>query len=183
MGVALAEEARRRGAEVTLLAANLAVPVPAGIELVETPTAASVAEAALSRQGADVVVMAAAIADYRPLDAREDKRAKDGDPWTVKLEPTTDVLAELGRLRTNGQVLVGFAADQGADGLERAREKLVRKAVDLVVFNDVAQEGIGFDATDNEVVLISADGERAVARAPKAKIASAILDAIEELLA
>jgi phosphopantothenoylcysteine decarboxylase / phosphopantothenate---cysteine ligase len=183
MGVALAEEARRRGAEVTLLAANLAVPPPAGVELVETPTAASLAKAALARQDANVVVMAAAVADYRPADARDDKRAKDGDPWTVELEPTTDVLAELGRLRTNGQVLVGFAADHGERGLERAREKLARKAVDLVVFNDVSQEGIGFDAADNEVVLVSGAGERAVARAPKATIAAAILDAVEELLA
>jgi phosphopantothenoylcysteine decarboxylase / phosphopantothenate---cysteine ligase len=183
MGVALAAEARRRGAEVTLLAANLAVPPPAGVELVETPTAASLAKAALARQDANVVVMAAAVADYRPADARDDKRAKDGDPWTVELEPTTDVLAELGRLRTNGQVLVGFAADHGERGLERAREKLARKAVDLVVFNDVSQEGIGFDAADNEVVLVSGAGERAVARAPKATIAAAILDAVEELLA
>ncbi len=182
MGVAVAEEARRRGAEVTLLAANLAVPAPAGVELVETPSAAAMADAALARKDADVVVMAAAVADYRPAEARADKRPKDGDTWTVELEPTTDVLAELGRQRTNGQVLVGFAADQGESGLERAREKLARKAVDLVVFNDVAADGIGFDAADNEVVLVSADGERSVARAPKPRIAAEILDAVEELL-
>ena len=182
MGVAVAEEARRRGAEVTLLAANLAVPAPAGVELVETPTAAAMADAALARKDADVVVMAAAVADYRPAEARADKRPKDGDTWTVELEPTTDVLAELGRQRTNGQVLVGFAADQGERGLERAREKLARKAVDLVVFNDVAADGIGFDAADNEVVLVSADGERSVARAPKPRIAAEVLDAVEELL-
>ena len=128
MGVAVAEEARRRGAEVTLLAANLAVPAPVGVELVETPSAAAMADAALARKDADVVVMAAAVADYRPAEARADKRPKDGDTWTVELEPTTDVLAELGRQRTNGQVLVGFAADQGERGLERAREKLARKA-------------------------------------------------------
>lgn len=183
MGVALAEEARRRGAEVTLLAANLAVPAPAGVELVETPTAAAMADAALARREADVVLMAAAVADYRPAETRTDKRPKDGDGWTVDLEQTTDVLAELGRLRANGQVLVGFAADQGASGLERAREKLSRKAVDLVVFNDVAGDGIGFDAVDNEVVLVSAGDERAVAKAPKSQIAAAILDAVEELLA
>ena len=79
-------------------------------------------------------------------------------------------------------MLVGFAADQGESGLERAREKLARKAVDLVVFNDVAADGIGFDAADNEVVLVSADGERSVARAPKPRIAAEILDAVEELL-
>ncbi len=182
MGVAVAEEARRRGAEVTLLAANLAVPAPAGVELVETPTAAAMADAALARKDADVVVMAAAVADYRPAEARADKRPKDGDTWTVELEPTTDVLSELGRQRTNGQVLVGFAADQGERGLERAREKLVRKAVDLVVFNDITGDGIGFDVADNEVVLVSAGGERSVERAPKPRIAAAILDAVEELL-
>ncbi len=182
MGVAVAEEARRRGADVTLLAANLAVPVPAGVEVVETPTAAAMAGEALARRDADVVVMAAAVADFRPVEARVDKRPKDGAAWTVELEPTTDVLAELGEQRTNGQVLVGFAADHGDGGLGRAREKLVRKAVDLVVFNDVARDGIGFDAADNEVVLVSTRGERSVARAPKPRIAAEILDAVEELL-
>ena len=146
MGVAVAEEARRRGAEVTLLAANLAVPSPSGIDVVETPTAADMAEGALARADADVVVMAAAVADYRPVEARADKRAKDAQRWVVELEPTQDVLAELGR-RRRGRVLVGFAADQGERGLERAREKLAAKAVDLIVFNDVARTDIGFDAT------------------------------------
>jgi phosphopantothenoylcysteine decarboxylase/phosphopantothenate--cysteine ligase len=181
MGVAVAEEARRRGAEVTLLAANLSVAAPAGVTVVEAPTASSMADAARGT-AADVVVMAAAVADYRPSEARGDKRPKDGDAWTVELEPTEDVLAGLGRERQNGQVLVGFAADQGERGLERARQKLVAKSVDLVVFNDVAREDIGFDAADNEVVIVSRDGERTVPKAPKERIAAVILDAVERLL-
>ena len=183
MGVALAEEARRRGARVTLLAANLAVATPAGIEVVEAPTAADVEREALARRDADVVLMAAAVADYRSGEAREDKRPKDEEPWTLTLEPTVDVLAALGHGRVNGQVLVGFAADQGAQGLSRAREKLNRKAVDLVVFNDVSREDIGFDAADNEVVVVSAGGERRIEKAPKWVIAAAVLDEVERVLA
>jgi phosphopantothenoylcysteine decarboxylase/phosphopantothenate--cysteine ligase len=182
MGVALAEEARRRGADVTLLAANLAVPPPAGVEVVETPTAEAMLEAALERADADVVLMAAAPADYRPADARADKRPKDDQPWTIELQPTTDILRTLGERRTNGQVLVSFAADLGERGLARAREKLTRKRADLVVFNDVSRDGIAFDADDNEVVLITAAAERRVEKAPKREIAVAIIDAAEELL-
>jgi phosphopantothenoylcysteine decarboxylase/phosphopantothenate--cysteine ligase len=167
---------------VTLLAANLAVPAPVGVEVVETPTAQAMLEAALARTDADLVLMAAAPADYRPTEARSDKRPKDDRPWTVELEPTTDILRTLGERRTNGQVLVSFAADQGERGLERAREKLARKRADLVVYNDVSRDGIAFDAEDNEVVLITASGERRVARAPKREIAAAIIDAAEQLL-
>jgi phosphopantothenoylcysteine decarboxylase/phosphopantothenate--cysteine ligase len=182
MGVALAEEARRRGASVTLLAANLAVPAPRGIEVVETPTAAAMLEQALARRDADVVLMAAAVADYRPAEQLTEKRAKDERTWEVLLEPTADVLATLAKGRTNGQVLVGFAADHGENGLERARKKLHRKGVDLVVYNDVSREDIGFDSEDNEVVLVGANGERSVAKAAKDRIAAAIVDAAEELL-
>jgi phosphopantothenoylcysteine decarboxylase/phosphopantothenate--cysteine ligase len=182
MGVALADEAHRRGAEVTLLAANLAVRVPAGIDVVETPTARDMAAAAEERKDYDVVVMAAAVADYRPAEQRADKRPKGAEDWTVRLEPTQDILRALGEGRTNGQVLVGFAADQGERGLERARAKLDTKRADLIVFNDVAREGIGFDAQDNEVVLISRAGERHVPRARKEAVAAAVLDAVEELL-
>jgi phosphopantothenoylcysteine decarboxylase/phosphopantothenate--cysteine ligase len=182
MGVALAEEARRRGADVTLLAANLGVRVPGGIDVVETPTAADMVTAAEERKDFDVVVMAAAVADYRPAEQRGDKRAKDTEDWNVRLEPTRDILRGLGETRVNGQILVGFAADQGDRGLERAREKLATKRADLIVFNDVAREGIGFDAQDNEVVLISRAGERHVPRARKEAVAAAVLDAVEELL-
>jgi phosphopantothenoylcysteine decarboxylase / phosphopantothenate---cysteine ligase len=181
MGVALAEEARRRGAEVTLLAANLAVPAPSGVEVVETPTAADLEREATGR-AADVVLMSAAVADYRPAEPRADKQPKGDDRWTVSLEPTTDVLAELGRRRANGQVLVGFAADHGAEGLERARHKLTAKAVDLIVFNDIGREDIAFDAVDNEVVFVARDGERQVSKAPKSRVAAAVLDEVERLL-
>src|SRR5213079_1841127 len=102
--------------------------------------------------------------------------------WTVTLEPTTDVLRELGDRRTNGQLLVGFAADTGKKGLERAREKLAAKRADLIVFNDVSRDDIGFDAADNEVVLVSAEGEERLEKASKERIAAAILDAVAERL-
>ena len=182
MGVALADEARRRGASVTLLAANLAVSPPSGVELVDTPTAGTMLTEALARRDADVVLMAAAVADYRPAEAVTEKRPKNAQAWEVLLEPTTDVLATLAEGRTNGQVLIGFAADRGASGLARAREKLQGKRVDLVVYNDVSRDDIGFDADENEVVLIAADTERHVAKASKDRIAAAIVDAAEELL-
>jgi phosphopantothenoylcysteine decarboxylase/phosphopantothenate--cysteine ligase len=183
MGVALAAEARRRGAEVTLLAANLAVPAPAGVEVVETPTAADLEREAIARAGeVDVVVMAAAVADYRPAEALAAKRPKDTATWTLELEPTSDVLAALGERRRDGQLLVGFAAETGAAGLERAREKLFRKRADLFVLNDVARPDIGFDAAHNEVTLLAAGAERSVGKAPKEEIAAAILDEVEALI-
>jgi phosphopantothenoylcysteine decarboxylase / phosphopantothenate---cysteine ligase len=181
MGVALAAEARRRGAEVTLLAANLAVPAPAGVELVETPTAADLEREALARAAeADIVVMAAAVADYRPAEALAAKRPKDTATWTLELEPTTDVLSALGN--REGRLLVGFAAETGSDGLERAREKLARKGADLFVLNDVSRSDIGFDTYENEVTLLTSSGERTVAKAPKDEVASAILDEVERLI-
>ena len=182
MGVALAEEAKRRGASVTLLAANLAVPPPQGVEVVETPTAEAMLTEALARRNVDLVLMAAAVADYRPAETVTEKRPKDERAWELRLEPTTDVLATLADGRTNGQVLIGFAADRGELGLERARAKLQRKRVDLVVFNDVSRDDIGFDAEENEVVLVAAGTERRVSKAPKDRIAAAIVDAAEELL-
>ena len=182
MGVALAEEARRRGAEVTLLAANLAVDPPAGVEVVETPTADAMLRAALERRDADLVLMAAAPADYVPAEPRSDKRPKDDRGWTIDLAPTTDIIRTLAEERTNGQVLIGFAADHGQEGLERARRKLEHKRVDLVVYNDASRDDIGFDATQNEVMLLSAHGEEHVEKASKRRIAAAIVDRAEELL-
>jgi phosphopantothenoylcysteine decarboxylase / phosphopantothenate---cysteine ligase len=182
MGVALAEEARKRGAAVTLLAANLAVPAPRGVQVVETPTAADMLAAALANEDADLVLMAAAVADYRPGESLAEKRPKDEHSWQVLLEPTADVLRTLGERRENGQVLVGFAADRGEEGLERARRKLAHKHVDLIVYNDVSRDDIGFDAVDNEVVLITADGEQRVSKAAKDRIAAAIVNRAEELL-
>jgi phosphopantothenoylcysteine decarboxylase / phosphopantothenate---cysteine ligase len=182
MGVALATEARRRGAHVTLLGANLAVSAPPGIDLVETPSAADLEREAFGHAvDADVVIMAAAVADYRPANALETKRPKDSAAWTVELEPTTDVLAELGKRRVPGQLLVGFAADHGEIGLERARQKLRSKNADLFVFNDVGRDDIGFESSDNEVTLISSAGERTIAKAAKDDIASSILDEVERL--
>ena len=178
MGAALAAEARRRGAEVTLVASNLSVRAPVGVDVIQAPTAEDVARETLARGDADVVLMAAAVADYRPTEPDEEKRAKDGEPWTVTLEPTTDVLLELGARRANGQLLVGFAADRGERGLERAREKLTNKRADLIVFNDVARDDVGFDAPDNEVVLVSAEGERRIEKTPKERVAAAILDEV-----
>ena len=182
MGVALAEAARKRGADVTLLAANLAVAVPKGVRVIETPTADAMLEEARAHADADVILMAAAVADYRPAAPLEAKRAKGDDTWQVELEPTTDILRTLAAERTDGQILVGFAADHGEQGLARARRKLVAKGIDLVVFNDVSREDIGFDAAENEVVLIGADGERRLVKAAKDQIAAAVVDTAEELL-
>jgi phosphopantothenoylcysteine decarboxylase/phosphopantothenate--cysteine ligase len=182
MGVALAEEARRRGAEVTLIASNLAVPAPDGIEVVQAPTAADVERAATANAQADIVLMAAAVSDYRPAESEAGKRPKDKEPWRIELEPTVDVLRELGRQRANGQILVGFAAEAGEDGLERARGKLTAKQVDLIVYNDVSRADVGFDAAKNEVVIVSGNGERRVQKAPKEEIAAAILDEVERLV-
>jgi phosphopantothenoylcysteine decarboxylase/phosphopantothenate--cysteine ligase len=181
MGTALAAEARRRGAVVTLLASNLAVPTPADVEVVQAPTAADVEREALARANADVIVMAAAVADYRPVEAREDKRPKDAAPWMVELEPTVDVTHALGA-RRNGAVLVAFGADLGEEGLRRKRGMLDSKNADLVVYNDVGRWDIGFDATENEVVLVTRSGERRVAKAPKRAVAAEILDEVERLL-
>jgi phosphopantothenoylcysteine decarboxylase / phosphopantothenate---cysteine ligase len=180
MGVALAEEARRRGAEVTLLAANLAVPAPAGVRTIETPTAEAMLAAA--EVEFDLALLAAAVADYRPADVVAGKRAKRAEAWTVALEPTVDVARTLGERKRPGQVLVAFGADHGEAGLERKRGMLADKNVDLVVYNDVSRTDIGFDAPENEVVLVTAAGERRVAKAPKQAIAAAILDEAEQLL-
>ncbi len=182
MGVALAEEARRRGADVMLLAANLAVPAPPGVEVVETPTAADLEREARARADADVVVMAAAVADYRPAASIDGKRPKDEASWSVELVPTVDVLRELGKAKADGQVLVAFGAEHGDAGLERKRALLADKNADLVVYNDVGRDGIGFDAEENEVTLIARDGERHVPRTAKAGVAREILDEVERLI-
>ena len=182
MGVALAEEAQRRGAKVTLIASNLTVAPPDGIEIVQAPTAADVQRETISHAGADVVLMAAAVGDYRPAQTDAAKRPKDEKTWQIELEPTADVLRGLGESRKNGQVLVGFAAETAANGLERARKKLSDKQVDLIVYNDVSRDDVGFDAKENEVVIVSAEGERRVEKAPKEAIAAAILDEVEYLI-
>jgi phosphopantothenoylcysteine decarboxylase / phosphopantothenate---cysteine ligase len=182
MGVALAAEARRRGAVVTLIASNLAVPPPEDVEVIEAPTAADVESEASAHSDADVVLMAAAVSDYRPAETDAAKRPKDEQTWEIALEPTSDVLKFLGEHRSNGQVLVGFAAETGEGGLDRARKKLATKMVDFIVYNDVSRADVGFDAEDNEVVIVSAEGERRVDKAHKDEIAAAILDEVENRL-
>jgi phosphopantothenoylcysteine decarboxylase/phosphopantothenate--cysteine ligase len=183
MGVALAEEARRRGADVVLLAANLAVPAPYGVETIPTPTAESMRDAALALADVDIALLAAAVADYRPLEALAGKRVKDKDHWTVELEATDDIAHALGERKQAGQLLVAFGAEHGEEGLARKRAMLDSKNADLVVFNDVGRADIGFDAQENEVVLVTRDGEQRVPKAAKAAIAVHILDAVETLLA
>ena len=182
MGVALAEEARRRGAEVILLAANLSVGTPHGVEAIPTPTAESMLGAALALPDVDVALLAAAVADYRPAEALAAKRPKDEQGWTVELQPTPDVARALGEQKRPGQVLVAFGAEHGDEGLARKRAMLETKNADLVVFNDVGRPDIGFDVGENEVVLITRDGERVVPKASKAAIAGEILDEVERLL-
>jgi phosphopantothenoylcysteine decarboxylase/phosphopantothenate--cysteine ligase len=181
MGVALAAEAKRRGADVTLIGSNLAVAPPKGVDVVEAPTAQELAQATFGHGGADVLIMAAAVGDYRPSERVEGKRPKDERTWSLELEPTEDILRQLGMER-NGVVLVGFAAETGADGLERARSKRTDKSVDLLVYNDVGREDVGFESPENEVVIISEQGERHVERAPKERVAAEILDDVERLL-
>ena len=182
MGVALADEARRRGADVVLLAANLAVDPPRGVEVIPTPTAEAMLDAALALSDMDVALLAAAVADYRPADALTAKRAKDEHAWTVELEPTEDIARRLGERKHDGQVLVAFGAEHGEEGLARKRAMLETKNADLVVFNDVGRADIGFDVAENEVVLVTRDGEHVVAKTSKAAIAAAILDEVERLL-
>jgi phosphopantothenoylcysteine decarboxylase/phosphopantothenate--cysteine ligase len=181
MGVALAEEARRRGADVVLLAANLAVEPPAGVEVVSTPTAEAMLSAAVDADF-EIALLAAAVADYRPAEVVTGKRAKASSRWTLELERTADIARTLGERRRDGQVLVAFGAELGEEGLERKRGMLDEKNVDLVVYNDVGRADIGFDADENEVVVISREGERRLAKAPKHTIAAAILDEAERVL-
>jgi phosphopantothenoylcysteine decarboxylase/phosphopantothenate--cysteine ligase len=183
MGVALAEEARRRGADVILLAANLAVPAPPGVETIPTPTAAAMLDAASALADVDLALLAAAVADYKPAETLAGKRVKSDDTWTLELEPTIDIARTLGERKREGQVLVAFGAEHGEEGLERKRPMLETKNADLVVYNDVSRADIGFDADENEVVLVTRGGERRVPKASKRAIAAAILDEAEKLLA
>jgi phosphopantothenoylcysteine decarboxylase/phosphopantothenate--cysteine ligase len=181
MGLALAEEAQRRGAKVTVVAANVSIPRPPGIEYVDVQTAAELAEACAARFDAcDVLLMAAAVADYRPADMHAGKLKKDttGDELNLLLTRTEDVLSALAARRRPGQVLIGFAAEHGEGALAYGRDKLTRKGLDAVVVNDIGGAGIGFDSADNEVWIVTEDDDQHVARASKARIAGAILEAV-----
>ena len=186
MGFALAEEARRRGAQVILVAGPTQLDPPSVADVVRVRSAADMHEAVMrAAAGADVVIMAAAVADYAPAQRANDKLAKTDAPLTLTLERTKDILADLGAMRDalggSAPVLVGFAAETG-DVVGRARAKRARKNVDLIVANDVSRSDRGFDAPTNEVTLITADSEDVVPLQPKDRVAARILDRVESLL-
>jgi phosphopantothenoylcysteine decarboxylase/phosphopantothenate--cysteine ligase len=183
MGVAIAAEAAARGADVSLIAANVGVEVPDAIRVIAVSTAAELQDAAVAAFPAcDVLIMAAAVADFRPASALDDKIKKTGrGGLALELEPTTDVLSELAALRRPGQTLVGFAAEHGGDPAAHGRVKLERKRVDAVVVNDISDPEIGFESEQNEVTIVTAAGARQVPRGPKPAVAAAIVDVVEEL--
>jgi phosphopantothenoylcysteine decarboxylase / phosphopantothenate---cysteine ligase len=184
MGWALAGEAARRGASVIVVAANVALALDSRVELVAVETAAQLHEACLAAfEQADVLLMAAAVADYRPAGgAANEKLKKDRtERLALELERTDDVLAALAQRRRPEQTLVGFAAEHGDGALAYGRSKLERKGLDLVVVNDISRTDIGFDTTDNEVTLVGHDGDRPVALGSKAQVAATILDEVERL--
>lgn len=177
-GHAIAEEAARRGAAVKLVTTT-DLPVPSGIERVRVDTAAEMHDEVLRRSAtSDVVVMAAAVADFTPVVVSADKlKKRDGVP-VVDLQPTADVLAELGAVRPEGQVLVGFAAET-TDVVTNAEDKLRRKGADLIVVNDVGAPGVGFEHDTNEVLIIDRLGEQHhVPFAHKRDVARAVLDRV-----
>ena len=180
-GYAVALEAAARGAKVTLVA-TVQRPVPESVDLVLVETAEEMRAAVVDRLPADVVVMAAAVADYRPVAPAADKIKKSGEVRTITLEPTSDILAELGRTGSGG-TLVGFAAET-SDVLANAEAKLRAKGADLIVVNDVSAPRIGFDHDTNEVTLLDATGDRTtVPLTSKRDVARAILDRVVALLA
>jgi phosphopantothenoylcysteine decarboxylase/phosphopantothenate--cysteine ligase len=183
MGIALAEQALRRGAEVTVVAANVTPPAPAGVRVVAVETAAELLAATRDAfAGSHVLLMAAAVADFRPAQALAEKITKSGrDRLALELEPTDDVLEFLARERAPGQTLVGFAAEHGEGAVERGREKLVRKGLDAVVVNDISRRDIGFDVPDNEVTIVTAGEQRQVPFGSKEAVAGAILDVVKDL--
>ena len=133
---------------------------------------------------ADVLIMAAAPADFRPAAPTDAKISREGsEGLSIDFEPTTDIVAAVAAERRPDQTVIGFAAEHGEGAVERGREKLSRKGLDAVVVNDIARSDIGFDSTDNEVTIVLPDGEREVGRRPKAEVAAAILDEVERLRA
>lgn len=186
MGFALADEAARRGARVVVVAGPTSAVPPSGCELVRVRSAIEMRDAVLARADeARVVIMAAAVADYRPVASAPQKVAKGDGDLTVTLTRTPDILAELGARRAaagRGPVLVGFAAET-EQVVPRAAEKRLRKRVDLIVANDVSREDAGFDVETNAVTLVGADGAEEVPLQSKSRVAAVILDRVERLLA
>jgi phosphopantothenoylcysteine decarboxylase/phosphopantothenate--cysteine ligase len=191
MGYALAARAAARGAAVTVVAANVGLEAPPGARVIPVATAAQLAEACRAEfRGCDVLIMAAAVADFRPASPAADKLKKTGPqaPSTIELIATEDVLSSLAAERDTAeretaQVLVGFAAEHGEDAVALGRDKLERKGLDLLVVNDIARADIGFDSPDNEVTILGREGaERRVPRAAKEAVADAILDEVARLI-
>jgi len=187
MGFALAEEATHRGAEVTLIAGPSSVAPPAAAQVIRVRSAQEMHDAVLAHaDGAEAVVMAAAVADYTPEVRSTQKVAKADGELTLVLKRTPDILKTLGERRASGaagpQVLVGFAAETERV-IERARAKLRAKQVDLIVANDVSRVDAGFDVETNAVTLVTADGTTEVAVQSKTAVAGVILDRVETLLA
>jgi phosphopantothenoylcysteine decarboxylase/phosphopantothenate--cysteine ligase len=187
-GYALARAAAGRGARVTLVAANVSLPDPAGVDVVQVGSAADMQEAVMRAAAvADAVVMAAAVADFRPAEPTSTKIKKTGgNAPVIKLEQTTDILAAVARDRVRpGQVVVGFGAETGdAMGtvLEYGRRKLEAKGCDLLVVNEVG-ENVGFERDDNEAVILGADGSATpVPRGPKAALANVVWDLVADRL-
>jgi phosphopantothenoylcysteine decarboxylase / phosphopantothenate---cysteine ligase len=176
-GFALAAEARARGAEVVLV--STATPPPnLGVETVMVESAAQMLDAVMAHAGsADVIVMAAAVADFRPVDIAGSKLKKQDGPPQIVLEPTVDILAELGQRKPTGQILVGFAAETD-DLAANARDKLSRKNADLIVGNDVSAPGVGFEHDTNAVVIYGSQMEQTVALTDKRSVARAVFDAV-----
>ena len=182
MGAAIVREALRRGATVTAVAAASEVPVPAGARAIQVETAQQLYDAVVAEaRGHQVLVMAAAVADFRPKHTASGKLKKDQGVPELLLEPTPDTLAELGRDRRPGQVLVGFAAETG-DHLANARAKLERKRLDLVVLNHVEGGRSAFGATSADAYLLDAEGVEELPAAPKEEIARRLLDRVEARL-
>jgi len=184
MGFALAEAAAARGARVTVVAANVALPRSPRVEVVDVETAAQMQAACEARFDAcDVLLMAAAVADFRPSAAADHKLKKDqvGDALAIAMERTPDILAGLAARRRDGQTLVGFAAETGEGALEYGRGKLERKGLDAVVVNDVAAPNTGFDVQTNEVTVVTASGDHHLPLATKDEIAHGILAVVMDL--
>jgi phosphopantothenoylcysteine decarboxylase / phosphopantothenate---cysteine ligase len=183
MGFALAEEAAALGAEVTVIAANVGLARTPRVHYVDVATAAELQEACEAHFArADVLLMAAAVADYRPAAPADAKLKKDArEELVVALERTPDILSGLAAIRRPDQTVVGFAAEHGEGALAYGRDKLARKGLDAVVVNDIARTDIGFEGSENEVTIVTAAGERHVPRAPKVEIARAILEAVAGL--
>ena len=183
MGMAIAAAAARRGADVTVVAANVGLDAPPGVDVVQVETAAELAGEMRGRAAdSHVVLMAAAVADFRPSRTADGKLAREGSGGLeLRLEETEDVVSALAAARGGGQTIVGFAAEHGEAAIERARSKLERKGLDAIVFNDISDAEIGFDSEQNEVTIVEPDGEHRVERASKAEVAEAILDRVEAM--